>query len=109
VDRRGPAAPVADRLELAGVELLPLTRVDTTAGCQDFYDRVTDPAGPRLLHRSDEALDDAIDAAERVFVSDGAWVWKRNPYSAPVEAATLAAWAVARNPEPEAAPFVVFA
>jgi hypothetical protein len=36
-------------------------------------------------------------------------VWKRNPDSAPVEAATLAAWAVARNPEPEAAPFVVFA
>jgi hypothetical protein len=29
-------------------------------------------------------------------------VWKRNPYSAPLEAATLAAWAVARNPEPEA-------
>jgi hypothetical protein len=109
VDRRGPAAPVADRLELAGVELLPLGLNDAAAGCQDFYDRIADPAGPRLLHRSHEHLDDAIDTAERRFVGDGGWVWKRNPFSAPVEAATLAAWAVARNPEPEPAPFVVFA
>jgi hypothetical protein len=109
VDRRGPAAPVADRLELAGVDLLPLGLTDTTAACQDLYDRVTDPAGPRALHRSDDALDDSLDAAERRYVGDGGWVWKRNPHSAPLEAATLAAWAVARNPEPEAAPFVVFA
>lgn len=109
VDRRGPAAPVADRLELAGVELLPLGLTDATAGCQDFYDRVTDPAGPRLLHRSSELLDDSLDVAERRFVGDGGWAWKRNPHSAPLEAATLAAWAVARNPEPEAAPFVMFA
>jgi hypothetical protein len=109
VDRRGPAAPVADRLELAGVELLPLGLTDTTAACQDLFDRVSDPAGPRLLHRSADALDDSLDAAERRYVGDGGWVWKRNPYSAPLEAATLAAWAVARNPEPEPAPFVVFA
>jgi hypothetical protein len=109
VDRKGPAAPVADRLELAGVELLTITGSDAAAGCQDFYDRVTDPTGPRLLHRSHEALDDAIDTAERRFIGDGGWLWKRNPTSAPLEAATLAAWAVARNPVPEAAPFVVFA
>jgi hypothetical protein len=109
MDRRGPAAPVADRLELAGVDLLPLGLTDTTAACQDMFDRVSDPAGPRLLHRSNDALDDSLDAAERRYVGDGGWVWKRNPYSAPLEAATLAAWAVARNPEPEAAPFVVFA
>jgi hypothetical protein len=109
VDRRGPAAPVADALELRGVELLPLGLNDTAAGCQDAYDRITDPAGPRLLIRSHEALDDAVDTAERRFVGDGGWVWKRNPHSAPLEAMTLAAWAVARNPVPEEAPFVVFA
>jgi hypothetical protein len=109
VDRRGPAAPVADRLELAGVELMPLNLADSAAGCQDLYDRITDPAGPRLFHRSHEALDDAADTAERRFVGDGGWVWKRNPFSAPLEAATLAAWAVARNPAPEPVPFVVFA
>jgi hypothetical protein len=42
-------------------------------------------------------------------VGDGGWLWKRNPFSDPLEAATLAAWAVARNPEPEPVPFVVFA
>jgi hypothetical protein len=109
VDRRGPAAPVADRLELAGVELLAPVGPDAAAACQDAYDRLTDPAGPRLLHRSHEALDDAVDTAERRFIGDGGWLWKRNPHSAPLEAATLAAWAVARNPAPLEAPFVVFA
>jgi hypothetical protein len=126
VDRRGPAAPVADALELAGVELLPRQskpedagqRVAapggvglnaSTAASQDFYDRVTATPTPRLLLRSHEALDDAADTAERRFVGDGGWVWKRNPHSDPLEAATLAAWAVARNPEPEPAPFVMFA
>lgn len=109
VDRKGPAAPVADRLELAGVQLLPLTGSDAAAACQDAFDRLTDPAGPRLLHRSHDALDDAIDTAERRFIGDGGWLWKRNPWSAALEAATLAAWAVARNPVPEPAPYVVFA
>jgi hypothetical protein len=36
-------------------------------------------------------------------------VWKRNPTSAPIEAATLAAWALARNPPEPVQPFVVFA
>ena len=61
------------------------------------------------MDRSSEALDAAVDTADRRFVSDGGWVWKRNPYIAPLEAATLAAWAVARNPVPEPAPFVMFA
>lgn len=109
VDRRGPAAPIADQLELAKVELLDVNRTDATAACQDFFDRVTDPAGPRLLHRTHEALDDAIDTAERRFIADGGWLWKRSPTSAPLEAATLAAWAVARNPAAPEVPFVVFA
>jgi hypothetical protein len=37
------------------------------------------------------------------------WVWKRNPHSAPLEAMTLAAWAVARNPAAPEQPFVIFA
>ena len=109
VDRKGPAAPVADRLELAGVEILAPSGSDAAAACQDTYDRLTDPAGPRALHRSHEALDDAVDTAERRWIGDGGWVWKRNPHSAPLEAFSLAAWAVARNPVPEPAPFVMFA
>jgi hypothetical protein len=109
VDRRGPAAPVADALDLAGVDLLPVGLTDVTAGCQDLYDRICDPAGPRLRHRAHEALDTAADVAQRRMIGDGGWLWKRNPHSDPLEAATLAAWAVARNPEPEPAPYVVFA
>jgi hypothetical protein len=54
VDRRGPAGAVADALELAGVPLLTPTTIDYASGCQDLYDRVTDPAGPRLIHRAAE-------------------------------------------------------
>jgi hypothetical protein len=45
IDRRGPAGAVADALELAGVPLLTPTVIDYAAGCQDLYDRVTDPPG----------------------------------------------------------------
>jgi hypothetical protein len=109
IDRRGPAAPVADALELSGVELLPVGTTDATAGCQDLFDRITHPDGPRIRLRAHEALDTAADTAQRRMIADGGWLWKRNPHSAPLEAATLAAWAVARNPEPEPAPYVVFA
>lgn len=118
IDRRGPAAPIADALELrtsyadgtptGQLELLIPGTNDATAGCQDLYDRITHPGRPRLVHRAHEALDLAADTAVRRFIGDGGWLWKRNPHSDPLEAATLAAWAVARNPAPEAAPFVVF-
>jgi hypothetical protein len=110
VDRKGPAAPVADALDLAGVELLEVSLGDATAACQDLYDRITDPAGPRALHRSCEALDDAVDVAERRWVNDGGWLWRRGPASAPLEAGTLAAWAAARAPAPAEPPiYVMFA
>jgi hypothetical protein len=109
VDRRGPAAPVADALELAGVELLQPDLTDTTAACQDFYDRIVDPAGPRIFLRSSEALDDAADVAQRRWRNDGAWLWRRGPESDPLEAAGLSAWASARAPEPAPTPYVMFA
>jgi hypothetical protein len=100
-DRLGPAAPVVDQLELAGVELIPLGGGDYPAACQDLYDRVTDPAGPRLRHRMHGALDDAADIAGKRLRGDGAWVWSRTRSAGDIsalEAATLAAWAVLRNP-----------
>lgn len=118
VDRRGPAAPVADQLELAGVDLLPLQGPDYAAGCQDIFDRIThtvpdeaDPevmvARPRIRIRSHEALDIAADIAGRRLLGDGAWVWSRTRSAgdlSTLEAATLAAWAVLRNPTPAPAP-----
>jgi hypothetical protein len=107
VDRKGPAAPVADQLELAGVELLPLNVSDYAAACQDIYDRILAGPPPRVHLREHEALDTAADIAARRTLADGAWVWSRNRSAGDVsalEAATLAAWAVLRNPAPEPAP-----
>lgn len=110
VDRKGPAAPVADALELAGLTLLPLAGPDYAAACQDVLDRVTATV-PTLRHRRHAALDDAADVAGRRTVADGAWVWSRSASTGDIcalEAMTLAAWAVARNPVPAEAPAVYF-
>lgn len=111
VDRRGPSAPIADALELAGVDLLPLTAIDQAAACQDLWDRIAGraalEAGPQLLHRGPEDgtgdLDTAVDVAGRKFIGEGAWVWSdlhSTGDQSALKAATLAAWAVARAPVP---------
>jgi hypothetical protein len=110
-DRLGPAAPVVDQLELAGVDLIPLGGGDYPAACQDLFDRVTDPAAPRLRHRTHAALDDAADIAGKRLRGDGAWVWSRTRSAGDIsalEAATLAAWGVLRNPAPAPAPLLYF-
>jgi hypothetical protein len=112
VERRGPAGPVADALELADVQLLKDGRPDYPAACQDLFDRIVDPAGPRLFHRRSESLDASTDVAARRFLSDGAWVWSRTKSTgdvSPLEAGTLAAHAVARRPTPAPAPAFRFA
>lgn len=112
IDRNGPAAPVADQLELAGVELLPLEGRAYAAGCQDVYDRITDPGGPRLFVRDPiGGVDDAADIAGKRMRGDGGWVWSRARSAgnvAPLEGLTLAAWAVLRNPPAAPAPLFVF-
>lgn len=102
--RTGPAAPVADQLELAGVELLTPSLADYTAACQDVYDRLTDRVawdedGPGLVIRRHQALDDSADVAGTRGVGDGAWVFSRAKSTGAIdslEAGTLATWAVAR-------------
>ena len=105
VDRKGPAGPVADQLELAGVELLPLTGLDKAAACQDLWDRLCDEGaltdGPRVLHRDHPALDAAVDVAGRRFIGEGAWVWSAKESTgnvATLEGATLAVRALAHAP-----------
>jgi hypothetical protein len=103
IDRRGPAGAVADALELAGVPLLLPTVIDYAAGCQDLFDRVTGIPEPRLIHRSADQLDAAVDVAGRRRLEEGGWVWSRKRSTGDIctlEAATLAAWAVARAPVP---------
>lgn len=120
VDRKGPAGPVVDQLELAGVELLPLTGLDKAAACQDFWDSFCDEQalqhGPRVRHRAEHPepadpdeqlvpsrLDAAVDVAGRRFIGDGAWVWSAKNSQGDVavlEAATLAVRALAHAPTP---------
>jgi hypothetical protein len=106
VDRRGPAGPVADQLELAGVELIPLTTLDYATACQDLWDRLCDDAaqsaGPRIRLREHPELDAAALLAGRRLLREGGWVFSRRESTgdvAALEAATLAAWGVARAPE----------
>jgi hypothetical protein len=111
VDRTGPAGPIADQLELAGVQLLTVGGTDHAAACADLYDRITDPGDKRVRLRAHPGLDDAADVATRRFRSDGAWVWSRVRSGgdiSPLEAAGLGVWAVLRNPAAIPAPFVVF-
>lgn len=116
VDRRGPAGPVADQLELVGVELLPLSGLDKAAACQDLWDRLCDPEalehGPRVRHRAEHEededgkvppsrLDTSVDVAGRRFIGDGAWVWSAKDSQGDVavlEAATLAVRALDQAP-----------
>jgi len=101
-DRRGPAGPVVDALELAGVEVLA-PAADYPAACQDFYDRMTADT-PRVRVRDrDGSFDSACDVAGRRMVSDGSWVWSRTRSTGHIDAlegANLACWAVVRTPAP---------
>jgi hypothetical protein len=106
--RNSAAAPIWDDLDLDDdVKLLTPTQVDYAAACQDFYDRITDVDGPRLFHRTPpgDPLDGAVDVAGRkqLVGGEGGWVWSPKQSSGHIdalEAATLAAWAVARAPVP---------
>jgi hypothetical protein len=105
--RNGPAGPVADKLELAGVQLLPVTALDYTVACQDLWDRLCDADarrdGPRVRHVDSPVLDDAAEVAGRRFIGEGAWVWSPKASTgdtAALEAMTLAVRAVARDEPP---------
>ncbi|AWY04749.1 terminase large subunit [Gordonia phage Emperor] len=113
IDRFGPSSTVADELDLAGVELLPIGTRDVTTASADIYDRIThrDEAGelaPRILLRRDPALAAAIAAAAWRQVGD-ARTWGRRTSAgsiAPLEAVTLSTYAATHLPAPEPAPMI---
>jgi hypothetical protein len=111
--RSGPAAPVADQLDLDGVELLTPSMAEYTAACQDVFDRITTKAtdpedgreawAPRIIHRRHDGLDTAADVAGTRGVGDGAWIWSRTKSTGdigPLEAGTLGGFALSRSPAP---------
>lgn len=114
IDPVGPSGPLADALELRGVNVERAKTSDVTSGAADLFDRVCplDDDGnvtgpPRIVFRPSEALNGAVDRAAKRMVGDGAWAWGRRTSSgsiAALEAATLAARAAVRN-VPAPAPY----
>jgi hypothetical protein len=114
VDPVGPSGPLADALELRGVNVVRTKTADVTSGAADLFDRITatddegNPIRPRIAFRPDEHLNAAVDRASKRMVGDGAWTWGRRTSSgsiATLEAATNAARQAVRN-VPAPAPYV---
>jgi hypothetical protein len=106
LDPYGPAAPIHDRLDRAGVPLFKLERRQLPAACLSLVDGLT--AG-RVRYRRHPALDGAAAAAVPRQVGDG-WVWSPRRSAGPIPeltAMTLAVWADAHRPAPAARPRVI--
>ena len=98
------AGTIADRLELAGVDVLRTGPGQMARACADLVDQV---AGRSIAHRDQAVLDDVLAAP-----AGGCWAtgraWSRRHSDAdisPLVAATLAASAARTHPSPPA-PFV---
>jgi phage terminase large subunit-like protein len=102
------AGTIADRLEMAGLEVLRVGAGQLARACADLLDQVT--AGT-VAHRAQEVLDAAIAGAGRRPIGDAGWAWSRRHSDtdiSPLVAATLAAWSARSRPAPPA-PFVAVA
>lgn len=108
VDKGGPAAPLADRLERAGLslELTAVGTADYAAACVQLTDAL---AARTVRYRQHPALDLAADAAVPRPVGDGMWAWGRRKSGGPIceiVALTLALWGDAHRPAPPLRPVV---
>jgi hypothetical protein len=91
------AGTIADRLELAGVDVERTTAAQMGRACADLVDQI---GGRSIAHRSQGLLDDALAGAARRPLGDG-WAWSRKHSAGdicPLVAATLAAWAARTRP-----------
>lgn len=103
IDRRGPAAPLIPHLERAGVRLVQLDTPQILDACASLLDRVRET---KIRHASYPELEAAVGAAVRRLVGDR-WAWGRKLSASdisPLEAATLAAYAVSLPPEVKTPP-----
>lgn len=114
VDTAGPSATVADALTIGGVSLVPFTARDAGVAAANMLDRLDPPdaSGLRLpvavRIRTDPALSAAADIAAKRAIGDG-WGWSRKSSAgsiAPLEAATLALYALLHQPVAPPAPRV---
>ena len=108
IDGYGPAADLRDRVEKAGVALIPFTTVNAAAACQSMYRGVVPPREaapgwkPTWRYRPHPALETAAELAAKRSVGDGAWVLGRRASVGSIsalESGTYSAWGVAHLPE----------
>lgn len=110
VDRYGPSANLADAVTSIGRDLVPLSTRDVSAACANVIDAL---ATRQIRYRRHPALDGAVQVAGRRRIGDGGFVWARSTAegiasTAPLEAATLAVWALGHRPATAPAPEVRF-
>jgi hypothetical protein len=74
VDKTGPAAGQADRLEQAGFEVARIDSLGVRKACGRFYDAVVDR---KIRVRADELLDVAVAHAVQRSTADS-WAWNRD-------------------------------
>jgi hypothetical protein len=108
IDTYGPSADLADKVERAGIPLIPVKTSSVSAACQAVYAGIVPPrnapAGwaPIWHYRPHVALDEAAELAAKRSVGDGAWCWGRRASVGSIsalEAATLGTWGIDHMPE----------
>lgn len=94
LDRKGPARVLIPDFEDAGITLEHPATEDVAQAAAMFYDGVAGD-GPELRHYDQPELETSLAAAQKRPVGDG-WTWARKGVIdiCPLEAATLATWAV---------------
>jgi phage terminase large subunit-like protein len=91
VAKGSPAWSLKDDLEVAKVDLLPISTEEHSQACGDLYDAVIEA---RLRHIDQDELNTAVGGADRRYYGD-AWLWSRRTSSvdiSPLVAVTLAHW-----------------
>lgn len=99
VDGGGPASVLVPHLERGGVQVRTLKAGESLDACSELYALVRER---RLRHAGYAELDEAVADAIRHTLGKR-WAWRPKTSTAdisPLEAASLAVWAVTNRPEP---------
>lgn len=97
LDRKGPAGRLIPDVEAEDVELTHPSMDEVALAAAEFYTAVAGDS-PTVRHMDQPELDAAVAAAAKRPLGDR-WTWQRQGPTdiSPLEAVTLAAWAVARE------------
>jgi hypothetical protein len=102
IDPSGPSATIAEALDedLDDEHLIKVTARDYSAACANVLDAL-DPRAKAYRYRPNVHLDNAVRVVGKRNVGDGGFVWGRltsGAPTAPLEAVTLAIWALTHRP-----------